>query len=99
MQQHAISAPEYFITRTEAFPRHRRSEARNPQSAGLFCSSNGAAQAQIPGHPADLPRPRISTVWLRHQSWCEQQNRRPPMFKNTVIALGAAVVLVTALGS
>jgi len=34
-----------------------------------------------------------------HQSWCEQQNRRPHMFKNMVIALGAAVVLVTALGS
>src|SRR5256885_824555 len=63
MQQHAISTPEYFITRTEALRRHRRRDARTPQSAGLSSPSNGAAQAQIPGHPADLPRPRISTVW------------------------------------
>src|SRR5712671_6199078 len=40
-----------------------RSDARNSQSAGVSCPSNGAAQAQIPGHPADLPGPRITTVW------------------------------------
>src|SRR5712675_1929587 len=99
MQQHAINALEYFITRTEALPLHcaAMQETRNrraflaPRTAPLRRKSQDiqliyrALASQQYGH--------------KHQSRCEQQNRRPPMFKNTVIALGAAVVLVTALGS
>jgi hypothetical protein len=46
MEQHAISAPEYFITKTEALRRHWRRDARNRQSAGLCRKSNAGAWAQ-----------------------------------------------------
>jgi hypothetical protein len=34
-----------------------------------------------------------------HQHRCDQENRRSAMFKKTLIALGAAALLVTAFGS
>jgi negative regulator of sigma E activity len=79
--------------------RYRRNDARNPHSAGFLAHRTAPLGREAQDIQLIYRTVAAQQYGHKHQSRCEQQNRRPHMFKNTVIALGAAVVLVTALGS